>query len=108
MILTQSAVRFKKKQKSDRMIDQSYWLLTSTVELWEAVFLSFNVDPRNAKDFVPVLVEQIKQRLEIAEEDLKKNKLKAVIKCASLLEKSKVDFRQFSQWASKMHWGLPH
>ena len=106
MTLSQSAVRFQKKQKSDRMVDQSYWLLIFTIELWDTAFLLFNVYLRNTKNLGPILVEQIKQRLEISKEDLKKNKVKTVIECSSLLEKFKLDFRQISQWASKMHWDL--
>ena len=88
VFLARSMIRFKKKQKSVQVSDQNYWILISKVELWEVVLLSLNVDPKSVEYLGFTLIDQIKQRLEIAKEVWEKNKLKVVIKNYYFLKKS--------------------
>ena len=107
MILISSMIRFKRKQKSAHVIEKSYWILIFKIKLWQAVLFPLNVNPKSSEDLESNLIVQTKQRLEVAKEDLKENKLKTVARNSSFLEKSVVGLGKLLRWvASKICWIL--
>lgn len=107
-------------QEKIRKADKDFWSFIPETQLWEAIILSLDIEPRSIKLWIPTWdpvtverrsnifkVKKVSDRFEIAKAHLEASKLKSASRLVGKPEEWKVILVDFIKWAKSLNWELP-